>query len=146
MSWLMQEWDRVHDYHWQVGTTGRSGGYLLLYQGVNEPDNFTKTICDTCGIRTGYPDGKCRKSECPGILEPAESPRKISCYSGRGTDDETDFSEWDEFALNQRVELVQSFDNLAADIAIEYARFCEQYKIKEIEVDVPQIRKILVEK
>ena len=30
---LCREFDEAHDYLWQVGFNGRSGGYLVLYQG-----------------------------------------------------------------------------------------------------------------
>ncbi|RLC88981.1 MAG: hypothetical protein DRJ03_00025 [Chloroflexi bacterium] len=30
---LLDQFDEHHDHNWQVGTNGRSGGYLVLYQG-----------------------------------------------------------------------------------------------------------------
>lgn len=32
-SEMMHEFDRAHDWRWQVGMNGRSGGYVVLYQG-----------------------------------------------------------------------------------------------------------------
>jgi len=33
MSDLMHDFDEAHDYKWQAGGNGRSGGYMVLYQG-----------------------------------------------------------------------------------------------------------------
>lgn len=33
MDGLINQFDEAHDHNWRVGTNGRSGGYLVLYQG-----------------------------------------------------------------------------------------------------------------
>jgi len=33
MNNLMHDFDEAHNHRWQVGTNGRSGGYIVLYQG-----------------------------------------------------------------------------------------------------------------
>ena len=38
---LMDAFDEAHDFRWQVGMNGRSGGYLVLYEaGLNPPATF----------------------------------------------------------------------------------------------------------
>ena len=40
--------DRRHDYLWQIGTNGRSGGYMVLYRGFSEPSGY-HSFCSQCG-------------------------------------------------------------------------------------------------
>ena len=41
-----------HDYLWQVGMNGRSGGYLVLYQGRQKPSGY-RSYCRECGSGRG---------------------------------------------------------------------------------------------
>lgn len=38
INWLIQDFEYDHDYEWQAGFNGRSGGYLVLYKGGKRPD------------------------------------------------------------------------------------------------------------
>lgn len=44
------DFNRRWDYRWQLGTNGRSGGYLVLYQGGTEPTGY-QSYCTACGQR-----------------------------------------------------------------------------------------------
>lgn len=39
---LIAKFDRQHDYEWQAGFNGRSGGYLVLYKGGKHTKHLTK--------------------------------------------------------------------------------------------------------
>ena len=45
---LMDAFAAEHNYRWQVGMNGRSGGYLVLYQGEIKPSGY-KSFCTACG-------------------------------------------------------------------------------------------------
>lgn len=45
---LLQDWGREHDYQWQARFNGRSGGYLVLYQGYTK-ESPHKSRCLECG-------------------------------------------------------------------------------------------------
>ena len=49
-SWRLGEFDRIHDWQWQIGTNGRSGGYLVLYQ-VGRKHTGHWSHCTACGQR-----------------------------------------------------------------------------------------------
>ena len=41
INWLIHDFDYDHDYEWQAGFNGRSGGYLVLYRGGKRQDGTT---------------------------------------------------------------------------------------------------------
>jgi len=43
INWLMSDFDRENDYKFQAGFNGRSGGYLVLYQGGKNEDGTVYT-------------------------------------------------------------------------------------------------------
>lgn len=47
---LIQDWGRENNYLWQAGFNGRSGGYLVLYQGGTKESQH-KSYCPYCGQR-----------------------------------------------------------------------------------------------
>jgi hypothetical protein len=49
-DWIIHEFDLRHDYAWQIGRNGRSGGYLVLYSG-GKKDTGYKSYCPSCGQR-----------------------------------------------------------------------------------------------
>jgi hypothetical protein len=149
----MDEWqDRVgmmfsdfaheHDHRWQVGCNGRSGGYVVLYQGYKEKDTFSKSRCPRCGIKTGYEPGKeCQKCHNAKLL-PYDG-YKIGAYFGRSTDMNEDFETWDIYALKARVKLVQEFDELCDNLVNEFIDACRQNTIEDETVMVPKQIKVL---
>lgn len=48
ISRLIAEFDRRHDYRWQIGFNGRSSGYMVLYAGFQEPSGY-RSFCTACG-------------------------------------------------------------------------------------------------
>ncbi len=122
--WL-NEFDRRHNYCWQIGVNGRSGGYLVLYQGGAKPSEH-KSLCRACGQRNftaAEPEpaqcGKCHAMQRFNYkfpLQPYTQP-------GLGLDMGEDFSEWSMDDLRNRVEIVWDFDKTCASAVAAYARY-----------------------
>ena len=54
-----------------------------------------------------------------------------------------DFEDWALHELQERVELIQSFDRLCDDIVSAYADICRNYRIAEEQILVPKTIKVL---
>ena len=144
---LINEFGREHNYRWQAGFNGRSGGYLVLYQGETKYSDY-KSYCPACGqknfksiVESGNICGRCKSPTRVDYIKP---PMQINTFPGRGTDDDEDFADWDMYELKERVKLVQEFDSLADSIvqhAIDYAR---NYVVEEEEILIPKTQKVLV--
>ncbi len=80
---LLSEFDREHNYRWQAKMNGRSGGYLVLYQGTTSTSEY-RSYCTNCGQRnyrstqeSGNVCGVCRQHT---RIDYAEPPMCISVY------------------------------------------------------------------
>lgn len=134
ISDLVGEFGREHDYEWQAGFNGRSGGYLVLYRGGKKPSY--KSRCTACGQRnfktveeTGKKCGKCG----------AEARENRDCYyvftqPGLGiADDEVP------------EDVMKSFEKLAHDIVELVLDWVLHSEVTEEEIMVPKTRKVLVD-
>ena len=144
---LMDAFAEDHQHRWQVGMNGRSGGYLVLYEGGIKPSGYL-SYCRSCGQRnytsvtkTGNVCGKCHKHERVDYVHP---PMQTYTYPGRGIDMDEDYSEWSIHQLRDRVRLVQELDSLADQMVSQAVQMARDYDIVEVEVCVPQIQKILL--
>jgi len=143
---IMNDWALEQDYSFQAGFNGRSGGYIVMYQGGKKPITY-KSVCPYCGIHTNYEVGhecmKCRKVNLHkpyAIFEPFT-------YPGKSIDQGEDFrkDEWGMYELKERVTLVESFDAMVERCKKEFLSFCKEFKVEEQEVMVPTKVKVLVE-
>ena len=144
---LMNEFGAAHNYRWQAGMNGRSGGYLVLYQGETKPSGY-KSYCTCCG-RQNYKEATETDNICGVCRQPArvnfqKPPMQVSVFPGRGTDDDEDFEDWSIEQLRDRVRLVQEFDRLADAIVQEAVRMANNYTVEEEEYFVTRTRKVLV--
>lgn len=146
MQELRQDFGRSHNYCWQVGMNGRSGGYLVLYQGYAKPSEY-KSFCCRCGQRnyksvaeSGNICGRCGK---PTRIDYDRPSLQIGVY-GRGTDDAGDFEEWSMAELRDRVHLVQELDQLADQMVALGLDYAKHYTVENEDYYVPRTRKILV--
>jgi len=48
---LISDFGFEHDYKWQAGMNGRSGGYLVLYRGDREPSGY-QSYCTACNQKS----------------------------------------------------------------------------------------------
>jgi hypothetical protein len=141
---IMHDFDENHDHVWQAGFNGRSGGYIVLYKGFKELDTHTKTICNHCGIRTGYAEEmQCKVRGCSGTLKKISRPvYRIGVYPGKDVDMDEDFEEWSDDALEERYDLVKEFDQMVDDCIAQFKYLLDNFRI--IEKIVPCTRTIRV--
>ena len=137
---LVEDFGRQHNYLWQAGWNGRSGGYLVLYQGGTKSSEY-RSYCTCCGQKnytsvaeTGTRCGVCNKEA---RIDYSKPPMQIFSYPGRGVDMDEDFEDWSIYELKQRTELVQEFDRLADDIVAEALYIAREHSVEERIVYVP---------
>lgn len=137
---LVKDFGRQHNYLWQAGWNGRSGGYLVLYQGGTKSSEY-RSYCTHCGQKnytsvaeTGTRCGVCNEET---RIDYSKPPLQIFSYPGRGVDMDEDFEDWSIYELKQRTELVQEFDRLADDIVAEALHIAREHSVEERIVYVP---------
>ena len=148
------EWlnERIEDFNWQhnyllqAGWNGRSGGYLVLYQGGTKPSGY-RSYCTKCGQKnytsvaeTGNWCGVCNEEARVDYIKP---PMQIFSFPGRDVDMDEDFEDWSLYELQQRTELVQEFDRLADDIVAEALYIAQNHSVEERTVYMPTTELVL---
>ena len=149
INWLIRDFEEEHDYKWQAGFNGRSGGYLVLYSGGKEDSGY-KSRCSKCGqlnYKTVEETGNCRCGKCG---EDARHNLKSPIYRtyskpGKSIDQDEDFEDWPMSDLEERVKLVQEFDQLCDNILATVVDMVDNYHVEEEEILVPQTRKTIKE-
>ncbi len=147
LSDLLADFGRSHDWQWQAGTNGRSGGYVVLYQGGIQPSGY-KSYCKHCG-QLNYqeaPDGQtgiCGRCEAKARVNFKQTHMQIFTWPGKHIDMDENFRDWTLDHLRDRVTLVQEFDKLCNSIVREYISTCRCYRITEEEVLVSKTIKVL---
>ena len=143
----MQAFARAHNYRWQVGMNGRSGGYLVLYEGELKPSGH-RSYCTECGqqnVKSVEESGKtCGRCGRPARIDFRTPPMQVVTCPGRGVDMGEDFEDWSLSALRERVRLVQEFDRLADEIVRTAIQIANNYEIMEVEISIPQTQKVMV--
>lgn len=141
---LVRAYDREHDYRYQAGFNGRSGGYLVMYTGEKKQTDHT-TRCDTCGILTKYTEEQpCHVEGCGGYLEKLDSPAfKVATFPGCGIDMNEDFSGWSMDSLKDRAQLVMRFDRLADDLLALLLDTCRNSRVVTKTVYRPEKVRVL---
>ena len=147
LSDLLEDFGRVHDWQWQTGINGRSGGYVVLYQGGIKPSGY-KSYCNHCGQRNyqAVPQGQtgiCGRCEARARVNFKQTHMQVFTWPGKNVDMVEDFQDWTLSQIRDRVELVQEFDQLCDDISSEYIDTCKNYRISEEEILVPKTIKVL---
>jgi len=148
INWMLDDFAAEHDHLWQVGFNGRSGGYLVLYEGFKKPSEY-KSYCTNCGQRNfktveethGCKCGRCGSDS---RINYKTQQYEYGCYPGRSVDMNEDFEDWDIYSLRNRVKLVQEFDQLCDDI-LEYVKdLIDNSVVEEETYYVPKTKKVLV--
>ena len=142
----IEDFNRQHNYLWQAGWNGRSGGYLVLYQGGTKPSGY-RSYCTKCGQKnytsvaeTGNWCGVCNEEARVDYIKP---PMQIFPFPGRDVDMDEDFEDWSLYELQQRTELVQEFDRLADDIVAEALYIAQNHSVEERTVYMPTTELVL---
>lgn len=148
-EWLnerIEDFNWQHNYLWQAGWNGRSGGYLVLYQGGTKPSGY-RSYCTKCGQKnytsiaeTGNWCGVCNEEARVDYIKP---PMQIFSFPGRDVDMDEDFEDWSLYELQQRTELVQEFDRLADDIVAEALYIAQNHSVEERTVYMPTTELVL---
>ena len=143
----IEDFNWQHNYLWQAGWNGRSGGYLVLYQGGTKPSGY-RSYCTKCGQKnytsvaeTGNWCGVCNEEARVDYIKP---PMQIFSFPGRDVDMDEDFEDWSLYELQQRTELVQEFDRLADDIVAEALYIAQNHSVEERTVYIPTTELVLV--
>lgn len=143
---LISDFNMEHGFVWQAAFNGRSGGYLVLYQGGSKPSEH-KSYCLFCGQKnftsveeTGNVCGRCRK---PGRIDYVNPPLQVFAYPGKDTDMDEDFEDWSLEELRERVKLVQELDALADKIVLEVRYMAENCSVHEEVYYEQKTRKVL---
>lgn len=149
INWLIRDFEEEHDYKWQAGFNGHSGGYLVLYSG-GKKDSGYKSRCTECGqlnYKTVEETGDCRCGRC-GVNARRNLEKPVyNVYSqpGLSIDEDEDFEEWSLKSLKERVKIVQEFDQLCDNILAAVVNMTNNYHVEEEEILVPQTRKTIKE-
>lgn len=147
LSDLLEDFGRGHNWLWQAGINGRSGGYVVLYRGGIKPSGY-KSYCTHCGQKNyqAVADGEkgiCGKCDAKERVNFKQTHMQVFTWPGKDVDMYEDFEGWTLSELRERVELVQDFDRLCDDLVAEYVGICRSYRITEEEILVPKTIKVL---
>ena len=147
LSNLLEDFARRHNWQWQAGINGRSGGYVVLYKGGIKPSGY-KSYCAQCGQKNyqALPEGEtgiCGRCAAKARVNFQQMHMQVFTWPGKDVDMLEDFTDWTLSELQERVEMVQNFDRLCDDIVSAYIDVCRNYRIAEQQILVPKTIKVL---
>lgn len=159
----LDEWQMSHRHLWQWGTNGRSGGYIVMYQGFVKPGqhqsyctncgqwNFTKVAPDAPPMEVekasavGNQCGRCGEAARVNYDTP---PPEIGCWPGRGVyEDEvaSRFEDHDKDSVAEVMELVWGFDEAVDDAIAAFIDYCKTHQVEAQEILVLKTIQMAVE-
>lgn len=147
---ILRGFDQRYRQSWQIGSNGRSGGYLVLYQGGQEDSKY-KSECLNCGQLNyqAVPEGtvgqcgRCGEMERHNLDGPL---MRTFTKPGLGLDMDRDYEDWETSAIRDRVALVWDFDKTCERAVQAFVRFAVSHRIEEREIMVNKTIKIAVKK
>jgi len=147
LSDLLEDFGRKHNWQWQAGINGRSGGYVVLYRGGIKPSGY-KSYCTHCGQKNyqAVPEGQigtCGRCDAKARVNFKQTDMQVFTWPGKDVDMRENFEDWTRSDLRERVELVQDFDRLCDNIVSAYLETCRNYRIAEEEIFVSKTIKVL---
>ena len=147
LSDLLEDFSRKHNWQWQAGVNGRSGGYVVLYKGGIKPSGY-ESYCTHCGQKNyqAVADGDigvCGRCDAKARVNFKQTHMQVFTWPGKDVDMQEDFEDWTLSEIREQVELVQDFDKLCAEITGAYINLCRNYRIAEEEILVPKTIKVL---
>ena len=158
---ILREFDAEHDFEYQVGFNGRSGGYLVLYRGGKKLSEH-KSFCIKCGqfnftkVEEGiphpqYPEiilGKCGRCGQMGRRNFDKPHYDTYTMPGQsiGSDDADHYADMSMYELREEVKLVQEFDRLCDEVIDECKYIAATFEVAEEEIQVPKTIKVLRER
>ncbi len=147
LSDLLEDFGRRHNWQWQAGINGRSGGYVVLYRGGIKPSGY-KSYCTHCGQKNyqAVPEGQtdiCGRCDAKARVNFRQTHMQVFTWQGKSVDEYEDFADWTLSEIRERVELVQDFDRLCDDLVSTFIDICRNYRIAEEEILIPKTIKVL---
>ena len=144
---LLEDFGRRHNWQWQAGINGRSGGYVVLYKGGIKPSGY-KSYCTHCGQKNYQAvlegqTGICGRCDVKARINFKQTHMQVFTFPGKNVDMHETFEDMTLSEIRERVELVQDFDRLCDSITTAYINLCRNYRITEEEILVPKTIKVL---
>lgn len=144
---IIREFEERWKYKWQIGTNGRSGGYLVLYQGgIRDPEKGYKRLCPNCHQGNYRQKSKvCGRCHQEGLVDYPF----VQTYTkpGVGVDEDLeDFESWDVDSLQARVNVVWDFDKTVQNVLEAFIDFVRNHTVVEKEILVPKTIHVAVPK
>ena len=147
LSDLLEDFGKKHEWQWQAGINGRSGGYVVLYKGGIKPSGY-ESYCTHCGQKNykAVAEGEigtCGRCDAKVRVNFTKPHMQVFTWPGKDVDMHEDFEDWTLSTIRERVELVQDFDRLCDEIVSAFIDICRNYRITEEEILVPKTIKVL---
>jgi ribosomal protein S27AE len=144
LNFLVTDWNAEQNYNYQARFNGRSGGYLVMYEGGRKKSDH-KSYCTNCGqrnfIEVTENNKKCGR--CGSDTRVNKEFYETYTMAGRSIDQNEDFEDWDVFSLKNRVQLIQSFDKLCDSIVDQVVYMAQNNEVEEEKYTVTKTRKVI---
>lgn len=133
---LVSDFNVSHNYQWQAGFNGRSGGYLVLYTGGRETKHITKDMFKTnhpSGVYISDRIGWCdlERAKKLNLIDKTITTR-IYSQPGRNIEDN-----------EVPAEVLKAFRQLAVNIVKTVESLAKNCTVEEEEYQVTKTRKVL---
>jgi hypothetical protein len=132
INFMIHDFAEEHNWNWQAGFNGRSGGYLVLYRGGRKTSEH-KSICTICGQRNftsiGETGNKCGKCGSHARIDRVMHEVYTEC---KGIDDK-----------EVPMEVMKAFTKLANDIVSDTIDKAKHLEVEEETYTVTKTRKVM---
>ncbi len=97
LSERLEDFDRKHNWQWQAGINGRSGGYVVLYKGGIKPSGY-ESYCTHCGQKNyqavaNGEIGICGRCDAKARVNFKQTDMQIFTWPGKDVDMYEDFED-----------------------------------------------------
>ena len=140
INFILEDYGLGNDYHYQAGFNGRSGGYIVMYEGYRKLSDH-KSYCTSCyqrNFKTIEETGNNKCGKCGENKRVNKTFYEVGSWPGRSIDQGEDFEDWDIGSLRSRVELVRSFDKMCDAVVFATIRMAEEKEIVEEVIMIPK--------
>jgi len=146
---VLREFAEAHNWNYQIGFNGRSGGYLVLYKGGRKLSE-SKSFCQDCGQRNFKTVEETAGDTCGRCNSDARVNHTFyetfTTGEGTGTNDKEELAEWATEDLRAEVKLVREFDETVERARLAFIDTLKGSEIVEESYTVTKTRKVLAPK
>lgn len=135
----LRDFDVDHEYEWQIGINGRSGGYAVLYRGGRKPSGY-KSYCRSCGQKcyeaVADRGNRCGKCGSNSRVNFTSTHMLIETYPGKGVDEggADAIAEMDSCQVRDRFNLVWEFDTAIEQAVADFVAAALNSTVEEREI------------